>query len=101
LLGILDGDLLLATKKLLKNKYSILFKGPGPGSSIVLQLSDAIVVKIARVDTTEYTSMEYIKKYKPGIPAPIPYSLIEIKLHKLRYSLIFISYILGQDLKGV
>jgi aminoglycoside phosphotransferase (APT) family kinase protein len=70
---------------------------------MVLQLSEAIVVKIARVDTTQYTSMEYIQKYKPSIPAPIPHGLVEMiqQQRNLRYCLIFMSYIPGQDLEGV
>ncbi|KAG4430264.1 hypothetical protein IFR05_014260 [Cadophora sp. M221] len=75
----------------------VLFQYPHGFSTMVLRVSEAIVVKVVRdVDnTTEYTSMQYLRDQKSSIPAPRPHGLVKMN----KFSLIFMTFISGVDLE--
>ena len=60
---------------------------------LLIKVSSTIVVKVRpflpQDETTEYTSMKYLKEHLPELPVPRPYGLIHIR--KLAY--LFMSYI--------
>lgn len=68
-------------------------------SNMVLRISDNIVAKVIReVDnTTEHSSLEYLRDNAPDIPVPRPLGLIRMG----HYLLLFSSYVPGEDLDKV
>ncbi|PVH74054.1 hypothetical protein DL98DRAFT_563006 [Cadophora sp. DSE1049] len=75
----------------------VLFQCPHGFSTIVLRVSEAIAVKVVRdVDnTTEYTSMQYLRDQKSSIPVPRPHGLVKMN----KFYLIFMTFISGLDLE--
>lgn len=61
----------------------------------MVKRSDEIVAKVitGNTDYTEYTSMEYLEKKAPDIPAPRPHGLITFG----HFRVIFMSYIPDTD----
>ena len=64
-----------------------------PVRGVVVKCNEDIVVKVVtgNKDYTEYTSMQYLMKHAPNIPAPRPHGLIAFG----PFCVIFMSYIPG------
>jgi len=83
----------------LLNRSKVLFQYAHGGSTMVFQVSDAVVAKLVRhIDaTTEYSSLRYLQDSAPDLPIPRPCGLLEAG----DYYLMFSSFISGQDLDKV
>ncbi|KAI9761007.1 MAG: hypothetical protein M4579_001270 [Chaenotheca gracillima] len=68
-----------------------LWSGPFPRSRMVFKCGLAIAIKIVRhyEDFTEYTSLQYLERYKPNVPAPRPLGCILMS----GLSIIFMTYV--------
>lgn len=87
------------SRRLLKvlQRSDILWKSAFPHNKMVFKCGPDLVVKAIRKlkDYTEYTTLQYLEKHMPSIPAPKPLGLIRIS----GISLIFITYIAETYLK--
>ncbi|EXJ82312.1 hypothetical protein A1O3_06125 [Capronia epimyces CBS 606.96] len=77
----------------------VIHRGPTPASSVVFRCSPNAVVKVIwnAEDYTEYTMLQFLSEQAPDVPAPKPLGVLKIG----RLSLIFESYIPGQQLSEV
>jgi hypothetical protein len=72
-------------------RCEILWKSTFPRNKMVFKCGPDIVVKAIRNadDYTEFTTLQYLEKNKPTVPAPRPLGLLRTN----RISLVFMSYI--------
>lgn len=79
------------------NRGRVIWKPKMGCHKIVLDAGSEIAIKITQdmSDTTEYTTLQYLEKHLPGIPAPRPLSLVSLGE---RCSLLFMSLMPGTTL---
>lgn len=92
-----DGNLSCAIIELLDGS-EVLFRYTHGFSTLVLRISETVVVKMIREtdNITEYTSMQYLHDHMPSIPAPRPHGLVKLS----KFYLIFMSFMPGLSLEG-
>lgn len=97
-----NGDKPLGESKILLSSLKhLLWNSPTLWESsvrgIVVKCNEAIAAKVitGNKDTTEYTSMQYLQKQAPEIPAPRPHGLIALG----PFRVIFMTYIPGSTLE--
>ena len=76
--SLISSETLALSIKRLFNVSDKLWELPFRGA--VFKCSDEVVAKVisGSFDSTEYTSMQYLHKYAPDIPAPRPHGLVNI-----------------------
>jgi hypothetical protein len=85
--------------RLLKES-EVICDGPLPSRRVVVKWDDYTVAKIVRaaketaIDTTEYTTLQYLQEHKPKFPAPIPLGHLTMG----DISIFFMSYTPGVTL---
>lgn len=84
----------------LVRRSRVLWKPKIGRHKIVLGCTSEIALKIIRDmdDTTEYTTLQYLEKHLPDVPAPRPFGLVALGD---RYSLLFMSLVPGTTLGAV
>lgn len=89
------------SRRLLKvlQRSDILWKSAFPHNKMVFKCGPDLVVKAIRKleDYTEYTTLQYLEKHMPSVPAPKPLGLIRMS----GISLIFMTYIAEASLEEV
>ncbi|RAL03101.1 uncharacterized protein BO80DRAFT_462848 [Aspergillus ibericus CBS 121593] len=77
----------------------ILWKGPSARRKMILKCNAHIVLKAVRdmSEFTEYTTLQYLRQYRPDIPSPEPLGLLRFN----GITLIFMSYQPGDPLTNV
>lgn len=89
-----------AEKSLILSLKQLLWDSPklweSPARGVVVKCNEDIVAKVVtgNKDYTEYTSMQYLMKHAPDIPAPRPHGLVAFG----PFRVIFMSYIPGTPL---
>jgi hypothetical protein len=98
--GWLDNESINAEKSFILSLKQLLWHSPklweNPVRGVVVKCNEDIVAKVVtgNNDYTEYTSMQYLMKWAPDIPAPRPHGLVAFG----PFRVIFMSYIPGTTL---
>lgn len=81
----------------LLSKSEVIDRGPIPTTRTIFRCSPTAVVKVIwnADDYTEYTTLQFLDKYVPNVPAPKPLGVLRVG----QLSLIFVSYIPGKTMK--
>lgn len=77
----------------------VLWKSPFPDRMMVFKCAADVIVKAVQCidDDTEYTTLQYLERYKPGIPAPRPLGYVRMS----GITLIFQTYKASTTLAAV
>ncbi len=80
-------------------RSEILWKSPFPRNKMVFKCHPNVVVKAVRKmeDYTEYTTLQYLERHKPSVPAPRPLGAMRLS----GVSLMFMTYVAETTLEEV